>query len=230
MRTINPSSIKTDFIGAIADVRTTRAATATRSIPAKSRNLISEYSFLSAAILLEGYVSDLFIAYINCDGTQFTAHLTSKMTIETKDEHAKRALAIAAIKLNKHVTATEIEQIIDDKGYNVTFPETGKMMGAANLWLASVYAIRFTSLSAPQKASLEAIRGMRNFLAHRSKSSKDKMQAVLAETNLGIDLRRGAHEIRDVGSFLESKPTPLSKARIELYLDEIVAIAGIFCP
>lgn len=230
MRTINPSNIKADFLSAIADVRATRAVTSTQRIPAKSRNLISEYSFLSAAILLEGYVSDLFIAYINCDGTQFTQHLTSKMTIETKDEHAKRALNIAGINLSKHITASEIERIIDDKGYNVTFPETGKMIGAANVWLAPVHANYFTSLSASQKALLEAIRGIRNFLAHRSKSSKDRMQVCLADTNLRTDLKRGAHNIRDVGSFLESKPMLASKTRIELYLDEVDSIARVFCP
>lgn len=230
MRTINPASIKNDFLSAIGDIKTTHAATTIPTIPSKSRKLISEYSFLSAAILLEGYISDLFIAYINRDGSRFSTYLTGKMTIDTKDEYAKRAVSLASIELNKHITTAEIKSIIDDRDFNVTFPETGKMVGAANMWLTNTYATRFTTLTPAQKASLDAIRGIRNFLAHRSKASKDKMQDLLANASLPAPLKRGANKVKDVGSFLESKPQPMLPARINSYLDEAVSLAGIFCP
>ena len=65
MRTADPQNIKTDFLSGLQDVEDALDAVIASTVSVKSRNIIAEYSFLGAAILWEGFVSDLFVAFIN---------------------------------------------------------------------------------------------------------------------------------------------------------------------
>ncbi len=152
------------------------------------------------------------------------------MTIQADDKYAKRAVTLASLDIRRHLTASEIRSVIDERDFNVTFPETGRMKSAANQWLAAAHSAGFINITSAQVASLDVIRAMRNFLAHRSKSSKDTLQATLVVPALPADLKRGKNNIKDVGSYLESKPDPGKDARINLLLDEITVLAGKFCP
>lgn len=96
MRTIDPQNIKTDYLAALGDVRDTFNAANASGISATSKKLISEFSFLSASILLEGFISDLFVAYINRDNSVFVGYLLGKMSVDTGDSHAKRAKNFAS--------------------------------------------------------------------------------------------------------------------------------------
>jgi hypothetical protein len=67
MRTADPKSTRTDFIAALKDVRTAFTSSNGSNIPDGSKKLVAEYSFLAAAILLEGFLSDLVVAYVSSD-------------------------------------------------------------------------------------------------------------------------------------------------------------------
>lgn len=230
MRTIDPTSIRDDFLAALTDIRDTFAEAENSGMPVKGKKLVAEFSFLSAAILLEGFISDLFVAYINRDNSVFRSHLVGLMKIETADTNAKRALNLASIQIHQHLTAKEIRDVIDSKDWNVSFATIDAMKESAGKWLVNSYKTHFTSLSRAQVACLVATRQMRNFLAHRSKASKAEMQTALAGGDLHTSLRRGQHAIKDVGSFLRSRPTPQQPQRISQYVDALEALAQALCP
>ena len=91
------------------------------------------------AILLEGYISDLFVAYINRDNSVFSTYLVGKMAIETSDAHAKRAKNLATISIGQHLKAADIRSILDSRDYNITLSKVAEMKAGAGQWLADPY-------------------------------------------------------------------------------------------
>ena len=74
MRTQDPTNIRTDFDAAINDVVTAFEAAEAKIEDDAPRKLLAEYAFVAAAALLEGFISDLFVAYINSDFERFRLH------------------------------------------------------------------------------------------------------------------------------------------------------------
>jgi hypothetical protein len=230
MRTINPANIKSDYVSGISDVRQTIQASENSDMTPARKNFVKEFAFLSAAILLEGFISDLFVAYINRDRTRFTQYLVNHMKIETSDPHAKKAVNLAIVSMPQHLSASQIRSVLDPRDYNVTFTTVDEMKASAGRWLVAPYNAYFTGLNPGQSAEIVAIKTMRNFLAHRSSASKDEMQLALASGALSISLRRGQHQIHNVGSFLRSRPTPNQVYRIQTYLDAFESLGNSLCP
>lgn len=230
MRTADPANIKADFLAALRDVEDTHDAVAESKVSIRSRNLIAEYSFLGAAVLVEGFVSDLFVACINKKSDRFVSAMTRMMSMTATDEFAKRAVDFAQIDIATHLTLERIRNILDPKGWNVGFVDSADLKAKAGKWLEEPFRTRFTALSPGQSALLDTTKSMRNFLAHRSTSSLDTMQNALSAPNLPADFRRGANKVRSVGSFLDSVPPGSTQTRIKSYLREVRNIAGHLWP
>ncbi len=71
MRTKDPTSIRKDFVGALTDVRNTFNNAQGTSLAANQKKLVAEFCFLSAATLWEGFLGDIFVAYINRKSKKF---------------------------------------------------------------------------------------------------------------------------------------------------------------
>ena len=197
MRTQDPANIRTDFDASLADVETAFNASEASVPNDAAKKLIAEFSFVAAATLSEGFLSDLFVAYINRNSEKFRAYLLGKMEIETKDDYAKRATQHVDRSM-PHLSVEKIKDILDPTGYNVTFPTTDKMKEAAGKWLADADRVRFTSMSAQQCAMIDLIKSLRNFLAHRSQAADITMQGVLVAVDLPPELKRGNNNVADV--------------------------------
>lgn len=230
MRTANPNNIRDDFLEGLQDIQDALTDTIGKGITQKSRLHMVEYSYMAASILLEGFISDLFVAYINKENTPFVLYLTQKMRIEADDEYAKRAKIFAAVDIGSHLTLEKIRQILDPRDFNVAFSTVGDLKGKANQWLSAPFKSYFNNLSAPHAALLEATKATRNYLAHRSGASQKAMQDALAHTNLTQDFRRGANKVISVGSYLDSTPPSFQQTRLAYYIAELRVIAQQLCP
>ena len=195
------ANIRTDFDNSINDINTAYTAAEAGVQGDAPKNLIAEYLFVAAATLFEGYVSDIFVAYINRNSERFRTHLLDKMAIETTDEIAKRSI-LHVEKSMPHLSVEKIRDILDPTGFNVTFPTTDKMKEAAGKWLVDVDKQKFTTTSAQQCAVIDFIKSVRNYLAHRSQTANNRMQEALAAIDLPAELRRANNNVNDVGSWL----------------------------
>ena len=175
-------------------------------------------------------MSDLFVAYINKKSGPFVTALTGKMKIESDDDYAKRAISLATVDIASHLTLEKIRNVLDPKGWNVTFATSADMKEKAGRWLDAPYKANFTGMSNRHCALLEATKAMRNYLAHRSSASQQTMQSVLVHANLTAGFKRGANQVHKVGSFLDSTPSGKTETRLQFYLSELKAIAGQLCP
>ncbi|WP_186208238.1 hypothetical protein [Burkholderia gladioli] len=230
MRTADPQNIKVDFLRGLQDVEDALDAVTASTVTQKSRNLIAEYSFLGAAVLLEGFVSDLFVACINKDSSRFVGAMAGLMTMTATDDTAKRAIAFAEIDISTHLTLDKIRKILDPKGWNVGFNDSADLKAKAGQWLENPFRARFTGLSQAHSAVFDATKSVRNFLAHRSSASLATMQAALASPTLPAGFRRAANKVHSVGSFLDSVPPGAAQIRIKSYLLEVRAIAEHLWP
>ena len=230
VRTIDPANIKSDFLSGIDDVRQTVNASEASNLALARKNFVYEFAFLSVATLLEGFISDLFVAYINRDPSKFKNQLVSQMIIETTDKYSRKATGFAQIAIAKHLSATEIRSVLDEREFNITFATVDAMKEGAGRWFVEPHRGYFTGLTTAHAAQLVAIKEMRDFLAHRSSASKREMQNALANQNLPLALRRGQHNINNVGSFLRARPTPQANYRIQTYLDSLEALGNTLCP
>jgi hypothetical protein len=230
VRTTTPGPIRDDFLQALTDVETTYAAADGSTMTAASKKLVAEYSVVAAAALWEGYLSDLFVAYLNQDSSQFVAHLTPLISLSATDDIAKRAIPHASVKLKTHFTVADLRGVLDSRDYNITFPSPAKLKEAAGKYLALAHRGYFTGLTPGQCATIEGWRTTRNFVAHRSKSSKTEMQAALAVAALPAWFKRGTNKVHDVGSFMTAAPTPNQSVRLVRLLAEMKAIGRAVCP
>ncbi|WP_343350670.1 hypothetical protein [Pseudomonas sediminis] len=230
MRTAAPGNIKNDFLAGLSDVEAVVNNVSNVSLPISNQNLLAEYTFLGASVLLEGFISDIFVAYINKKSGPFIGSLTNKMDISAADEYAKRATTFAQVDIASHLTLEKIRQILDPKDWNVTFATSADLKAKAGQWLDMPYKNYFTSLSPGHSSLLEATKAIRNYLAHRSGASQKVMQAALADSNLSASFRRGLKEVHKVGSFLDSTPRGGSQTRLEFYLSELKSVANQLCP
>jgi hypothetical protein len=230
MRTVDPNNIKTDFIAALMDIEEAHSSVSASAIPKSQVHLLAEYTFLGAAILMEGYISDLFVAYINKQNSRFILTLTNHMEIEGDEPYSKRAKQYAVVDIASHLTIDKIRKILDPKDWNVSFVSAADLKGKAGQWLDQAYASRITNLSPSHCALYDTTKAIRNFLAHRSGSAKNVMQDALINQDLPVEFRRGVNNVDKVGNFLESKPVGESQSRLRFYISEIRNIANQLCP
>lgn len=230
MRTANPNNIRDDFLAGLQDIEDALTDITGKGITQKSRLHVVEYSYLAASILLEGFISDLFVTYINRKNSTFVAYVTSRMKIEATEEISKRAIPFAVVDISSHLTLEKIRKILDPKDWNVSFATSADLKAKAGLWLDNPYKTYFTSLSAHHGALLEATKAARNYLAHRSGASQTALQSALTHSDLAPGFRRGTNNVKSVGSFLDSTPPGERQTRLTFYLSELRAIARQLCP
>lgn len=233
MRTSNPANVRDDYVTALIDVEAAfRAVDVSTTVMAFAKKHVAEYSLLAAAVLWEGYVSDLFVAYLNRNQSKFANYVLPKITLDTKDDIARRATGHVEARFRAHLSVEQLRAVLDDRNYNVTFPTTNDLKAQAGKLLVAADAGGFTAISAAGAASVEAWRSIRNFLAHRSRAAKDAMQSALVVGSLPARFKLGAgtRHVHDVGSYLLAVPAHQTEKRLVLYLTEMRTMGQSLCP
>lgn len=197
-------------IDAIVDV-----LTRSKTLPNKVRNLLTESSFLAAAVMWEGFVHELFVAHINHDSAKFRSFLTSSIQQSVKEKRGEFVSLAVRLEMKTHLTISVINNIIDKESKNISFKTADDMVARATEWLSRSSSKTFRELSHVERAAINMWHAVRNYLAHRSSASIVAMNDALdPNTKFYKGLRRGKHRIRDVGSFLNATPQQGSKCRI----------------
>ena len=121
MRTQDPASIRPDFESAINDVEAAFVASEGSIPDDPNRKLIAEYLFVAMASLLEGFISDLVIAYINSNAQKFKEFFIKQMEIspkDEKDEQAQRAKKVIEMSM-PHLTLKQAKRSVVGFDYSM---------------------------------------------------------------------------------------------------------------
>ncbi|NKK72494.1 hypothetical protein GFM13_19335 [Rhizobium leguminosarum bv. viciae] len=228
MRKINPVDVRQDFDRSLIDLIAFYTTVKSGLSLDKDQSFLAENTVLTAATLWEGFVNDLFIAYINRDTSQFIVHLDNAFEADRTPKQMQIANRFVTVTYPAHMTVKMITSLLDEVGNNVTFASYGEMKKGAKKYLAGANATRVSGLSNPRGALVNLWIALRNHIAHRSERSFKAMNEALAAGALhGTGLKRGVRDVRYVGAYLKAKPAHNLPPRVEIILNEMRAIAAV---
>lgn len=229
MRKISPDDVRDDFRRQLADLTTFHNTGFTAFSSETDQSTLTEHSLLAAAVTWEGFVSEMFIAYINRDATRFKEHLEASFDahINTASTPKRVFEAFGTLTFPVHLTKADVQALANSIGNNITFPNFVELQQKARTWLLAAHAAKFSGLTAPQKAVVNSTIALRNHIAHRSQRSLDAMNDALAVGALQpTGIRRLGNRFHNVGAWLKATPVGRIETRfatIVRTLDEIGA-------
>lgn len=188
--------------------------------------LLCEQVMLSATIAWENFVSELFVCYINRDSTLYVQDLKTRFDSSIADRFGREIASKAVLQLGQHLNKQQVKHCLDPKQFNFVPKHSSELVQCAQKWLAIEYSKKFTSLSAKDRATIDAWYAMRNFLAHRSKASWHEMHKALNGENLYANYKLGAKARHDIGAYLKASVTKDRRMRLERYMIRMKSLAS----
>jgi hypothetical protein len=177
MRKISPRNVLWDFQDQLEDQTDYYDSSWTKLKSGQHRKIATENFVLSVGVMFEGFINDLILAYANRDCSRVMEHLENSVNASfANDSKAGRAFAkFCEFKRRKHLNKLELKEVLDPNGRNVSFPNYSAIETQARQWLVPLHCGAFVALSARDRAVVDATIAARNNMAHRSKSSLDKV-------------------------------------------------------
>jgi len=202
MRKVDPQGVRDDFVDAVQGVQV--LSVLVQDAPGAPR-VVAELQLLSAAVLWEGFLTDLFVAYVNGDSKKFTQDLKDRITASVKAKFGETAAARTEIKLGKHLDRETVAGLLDPDGRNVAFGSAADVVESAQRRLPKEAADRFKALTPAERAAIDGWTAIRHFVAHRSQAAEDKMNEALAVPAIQPELRRGKNRVNSAGKYLAAR-------------------------
>lgn len=231
MRKISPNSVRDDFRQQLATLTTFHNTGIAAFTSEADQSTLTEHSLLAAAVTWEGFVSDMFIAYINRDATRFKDHLRSSFEqhINTASTPKKVFDSYGSIHFPNHLNKADVQALANSLGNNITFPNFGELEQKARTWLTQAHAQKFSGLTHQQKAVVNSIIALRNHIAHRSQRSLDAMNEILARGVLHpTGIQRLGNKFHNVGAWLKSTPIGSNETRFATIIRTLDEIGATF--
>lgn len=169
---------------------------------ASLESIIVEQFVLSTAVQWEVLLSDLLLTYLVKGPKPYLESLRKRVSQSIKDRYGPDIARTASFSLPAALTVKRAKAFVDPKGFNVSAADSAELTKRANELLEAQYAKRFT-LAADDSQLIDFVVAMRNYLGHRSKSSRDVLRqsiAVLSGPNSDLN-----GKFVDSGTFLKHR-------------------------
>jgi hypothetical protein len=209
MRKISPEGVWNDFASQLDQQDEYFQKSWNTLTGADERKIAAENYVLTTGVMFEGYINDLIFAYANRDCSKAMQHLENSLHSCLKSAPKAEAAfnKFGDFRHRDHLTKSELKEILDPEGRNTSFPDFNAIEERAQQWLAGAHAQRFTNLNAQHRAIINAAIAARNNLAHRSKSSLDRLNIAFDAGALSpTGLKRNVNSIQQAGHYLKSRP------------------------
>jgi hypothetical protein len=231
MNKLNPASIAEAFQNEIDQLLAyyDRATNALRGSPTEGGDIsmLNEQVFLSAAVLFESTLSDLYFAYVNKDSSLFIAAKEQKIKDSLTETFGTWYASKISIPHLKHIKADELYTLLDPRGYNITFQNARNMVAQAKKNLLPAYANKYKAITPHQRKLADCVKYVRNYVAHRSDSGFASMTKALSSLSTGPYAslsRSSSRRVNSVGAYLKSWTG--AESRTQLYLKEMCALVN----
>lgn len=188
---------------------------------------LSALTMISAATLWESFLSDLVVAYINRDPSQFSIHLEHALNQDLSDKQKQILNRYAPYKAPTSIDRATIISLLDNDGNNITFSNASTLKKAAKRWISAANLAGIDALTGQQMSIINLWIALRNHIAHDSERSKTALQRAVSHGALhGTGLHRAQNSIHTPGVYLKSKHQPFGNPRIEEILRHMQQIAA----
>ncbi|WP_146067160.1 MULTISPECIES: hypothetical protein [Stutzerimonas stutzeri subgroup] len=232
MRKINPQDVKAQFSAFVSErlAYFNRVETALNGTPHEKRDIsvLAETTLHSTYVAFECFVSDLIVAYINRDFSQYQRVLATRISQSIDSKFGGWARSRTPFNAVKHIRIDDLERMLDPENYNLTFKSVEVLKQRCNEWIAAPYKDGIMNLTEADSRFIDTVHSVRNFIAHQSKNSKalmnDNLMTVVTGPNCpNLGLGRGVRDVHDVGAFLKSAFS--GSRRITTYIRRLDNIA-----
>ncbi|MBU2360491.1 MAG: hypothetical protein KKB02_16435 [Alphaproteobacteria bacterium] len=189
---------------------------------------LSASTMISVATLWESFISDLIVAYINRDPSQFAVHLQQALKQDMSDKQKQILNRYAPYRPPTSIDRSTITSLIDNNGNNITFSNAQALKKGAKRWVGTANMAGINALTTQQMAIIDLWIALRNHIAHDSERSKTALQSAVSHGALhGTGLHRAKNAIHTPGVYLKSKHRrPIGNPRIEEILRHMQQIAA----
>ena len=207
--------------------RVTRAIASSKHAKADTSR-IAESVFVSAYVSFEGFLSNLFVAYINCAPARFLEFNENRIRQSAQDKFGEWHAGRLSFSSVRHIKVDTLRGILDPGQRNITFGSTAKIKERANEILARANNRRIQALSVHDASVIDTAKAIRDYISHRSDSAYREMNQQLQRVDQGPPNRhlgRGENEIQAVGSFLKAETQ--TEKRVILYLGRLRDISAL---
>jgi len=233
MRKVRPQDVRDDFHQLISERlhHFDRVENLLGGTPNEKRDLsiLSETTLHSSYVAFECFLSDLLLAYINRDFSQYQLNLSSKIDASVQTKFGSWASGRTTFNPLQHITLQQLESMLDPDSYNLTFKDVATLKQRFHDWVAAPHKTPVVTLNNSDTQLIDCTHAIRNFIAHRSKNAKGIMNVKLSTVSTGpacpnADLARGVREINDIGAYL--KTTIAGARRVKTYIKRLQVIAA----
>lgn len=230
MRKMDPNDVVDDFVSQLDDLEAYCQRVADRLVGTATEkgdiSILAEQTFVSAATAFEGFLSDLFLAFLNRDPSAFLAEHRERIRQSVEGKFGAWHWGKLSYAAPRHVKVDDLISLIDPTGWNLTFKDAEALKTKATAWLIVAHRNKITGLTEHDERVIDTTKAIRDYIAHRSSGSKQRMNEALDSVDQGPpndNLGRGEHEINNAGSFL--KAVFDGSRRLELYCERLRQIA-----
>lgn len=190
-------------------------------------NKLAEQTFISIAVAVEGFFSDLIIAYINRAPARFREYIGHRAESSMTDKFGEPVWKKADLNLPTHPKVDFIRQAVDPEGYNFSASTYGGLLSDAKPWLSDKHYSLLESIPDVDRRILDTVKAIRNYVVHRSKAAQKPMDNRIETVGKGQPnhgLGRQKNKVRNVGSYL--KAGCQGSSRLEVYGHRLSDIAS----
>jgi hypothetical protein len=232
MRKVKPTDVKSSFQALVTEKKTyfLRQETSLKGTvhEKKDLSLLSEMIFHSLYVEFECFISDLVLAYINRDPSEYQRDLFARVKNSVLTKFDNWTASRLTLKTEKNIKIDEIEQLIDPRDFNVTFKDVEALKSSATRWICPAYSAGITGISDADTRLIDTTHSIRDFIAHQSVHSKTNMNNRLRTVDGGNNCPNAGlgstQNINKVGSFL--KASVGNQRRVMRYADRLLSIAA----
>lgn len=169
---------------------------------ASLETLLSEQFVFNVVVYWEVFINDLLLSYLVMSPAQYQKTLRERIQASIKDRYGSAAGRTVSFRTSGRLSLAQAAALVDPKDFNISVSSADSLTRRANEILAAKYARSFT-LDPDDRQFVDFLIAIRNYLAHRSRSSRAALKgsvALLAGVN--SDLRSS---ISNVGTYLKMR-------------------------
>jgi hypothetical protein len=221
----DPNAVVDDYLALLDDSLQVWSETVAALPTERLRKQASTDAFLRAAVGWETFLSDWYVAAINRAPGPFVAAIRKQL----EDRAPSTWAPVVTFGFGEHPTVEQVVNALDARGRNVTFRDAADLKQRAASDLGPPYFGVVAALQLRDLRVIDAVKAIRDCLAHRSSASVRTMNACLDALSVKEgSLRKGGQatlRLTGIGKYLHGRRTVQGHRRLVAYHNRLYGLA-----
>lgn len=183
MPTSNPDGIKKFFNDELDAILNFYKGILPKLKTPDDKNRLVSQTYMSAATAWECFLSDIVIAYIEDSPETFFEHLKRSYEGGRVGKQKLIQEKYATLSFPQSISSDEIIELVDSEKRNITFSNAKDLNEKIRNWVSDDYLKKFNEITKEDKAIVNLIISLRNYIVHQSAGSFSKLEK---DTRIGI--------------------------------------------